>query len=519
MAVKYVVTLMLENRSFDHMLGYSGITGTDAVSGAPTAVEGVPAGVADAGPARYCLPVGPKHDFPDVARQLATPDGFVASYAEEIAAKGSPPGADAQDAMRCFRSSQQLPVLHQLAEEFVVFDRWFASMPGPTWPNRFFVHAASSGGLDHSPSAVQMAVSYPLRPFSFEHGHVFQRLQQHGVDWAVLSGGWLPQCFAMEGMHEFWMSQHHRDMKDMDALLDEIARRDRAYVFIEPTYGDFLNDTYKGGTSQHAVDDVTRGEWLLKAVYEKLRNHAVWDDCALIVTWDEHGGFWDHVIPPQATPPGDHATNDDNTKHGFGFDRYGVRVPALLVSPRAARNQVDHRVHDHSTVVAMLQELWPDLGSPFTARDAAQVNAHSTPAGLLSNDPRGDSPHRARRPQAHRLPARRRPALHRRRPGLRHPGDPAARRRAAGRHAERHPGGLRPRRPSHGRQRRPAAGAAAGGRRLQHVAGVGHRLGGAVPQRDAGAAAARTDHPVHMKKRRTGVAPIRRCERSGLRLP
>ena len=392
MAVKYVFTLMLENRSFDHMLGYSGITGCDAISGAQTAVVGVPDGVADAGPAHYCLTVGPKHDFPDVRDQLATPSGFVDSYAKEIAAKGSPAGADPQDVMRCFRSAEQLPVLHQLASEFVVFDHWFASMPGPTWPNRFFVHAASSGGLDHSPNAIEMALSYRLRAFTFEHGHVFQRLEQHGIHWTVLSGGLVPQCFAMDGMHEFYFTDHRRSMGGMDAVLDDIGGRDRAYVFIEPSYGDILNDTYKGGTSQHALDDVTRGEWLLKAVYEKLRAHEIWKDCALLVTWDEHGGFWDHVTPPPATPPGDRTTYGPNNKHGFTFDRYGVRVPALLISPRAQRNQIDHRVHDHSTVLAMLQELWPDLGGPFTARDGKQVEAHSTPAGLLNNDARDDCP-------------------------------------------------------------------------------------------------------------------------------
>jgi phospholipase C len=263
-------------------------------------------------------------------------------------------------------------------------------MPGPTWPNRFFVHAASSGGLDHSPGALDMALSYRLRAFTFQHGHVFQRLEQHGVYWAVLSGGLVPQCFAMDGMHEFYFTDHRRSMGGMDALLDGLAQKDRAYVFIEPSYGDILNDTYKGGTSQHALDDVTRGEWLLKAVYEKLRASAIWDDCALLVTWDEHGGFWDHVTPPPATPPGDSTTNSANNKYGFRFDRHGVRVPALLISPRVQRNLIDHRVHDHSTVVAMLQELWPDLGGPFTARDGEQVTAHSTPAGLLDNDSRND---------------------------------------------------------------------------------------------------------------------------------
>ncbi|HEV7679757.1 MAG TPA: alkaline phosphatase family protein [Candidatus Dormibacteraeota bacterium] len=419
---KYVFTLMLENRSFDHMLGFSGITGTDANTGSPTQVDGLQPGAnagafneyrgrrCDAiGDARFCLPVGPTHNFADVYEQLVGPDqlppttsrltypdptntGFVANYTKEIAKHGSPQDADPCDAIKCFVSAQHLPVLHALASEFVVCDAWFSSMPGPTWPNRFFVHAASSGGLDHSPSALSMATSYRLRSFKFQNGHVFQRLEGKGIYWAVLSGSWLPQCFAMEGMHEFWDTDHRREMKDIDKLLDDVLTHDRAYVFIEPSYGDFLNDTYRGGTSQHALDDVTRGEWLLKAVYEKLRNHGVWDDCALIVTWDEHGGFWDHVPPPQAPPPGDATTNDDNEQFGFQFDRYGVRVPAVLVSPFTERNLVDHRVHDHSTVLSTLGALW-DLGGPFTARDGRELHDGASLATVLSRDtPRSDCP-------------------------------------------------------------------------------------------------------------------------------
>jgi phospholipase C len=384
---KYVFTLMLENRSFDHMLGRSGIRGIDANAGTPTVVDGQ---ASDAGgDAKFCLPVGPAHNFTDVQEQVGG-DGFAANYAKEIAKHGGQ-GADPQDALRCFDSARQLPVLHKLASEFVVCDAWFSSMPGPTWPNRFFVHAASSGGLDHSPGALAMATSYRLRSFNFENGHIFKRLQDKGIYWSVLAGSWLPQCFAMEGMHEFWGDGHKRDMKDIDAVLDELVTHDRGYVFIEPSYGDFLNDTYKGGTSQHALDDVTRGEWLLKAVYERLRNHRVWDDCALIVTWDEHGGFWDHVTPPAATPPGDRTTNDNG--FGFRFDRYGVRVPALLISPLTQGNQIDHRTHDHSTVLSTLNALWPDLGGPFTARDAEELHNSATLATLFTGGPpRTDCP-------------------------------------------------------------------------------------------------------------------------------
>jgi phospholipase C len=207
--IQHVFVLMLENRSLDHLLGFSGITGADAVSGGPASLNGLAlaqssllqlarswqqnsvSGIVQrqegkwppspslsvrallassvsnsyngqsfsiTQPADYAMPVDPCHEFPCVTVQLcgqgasypsggAYPtilnNGFVASYA--ASGGQSNPG----EIMKCY-SPSQLPVLNQLAQNFVVCDNWQASLPGPTWPNRFFVHAASSGGLDHS---------------------------------------------------------------------------------------------------------------------------------------------------------------------------------------------------------------------------------------------------------------------------------------------------------------------------------------------------------------------------------
>ncbi len=416
---KYVVVLMLENRSFDHMLGFSRISGTDAVTGQRREVDGVAGDPAkhvnvyqgQAYPvtenADWCIPVDPAHDFADVYQQLVGPGavytngspypqpsntGFVASYMAQVnlpkyAGCGATPG----DVMQCFATERQLPVLYALASEFVVCDRWFASMPGPTWPNRFFVHAASSGGLDHSPSSLEMLDGYAFDPFRFQHGQVFTSMESANLPWHVISGYWLPQCFAMQGMRGYWDQGEMRFIEHFDDVLAEVGAQGRGYIFIEPNYGHIITDTYRCGTSQHAVDDATRGEWLLKCVYEKLRGWDHWGETALIVTWDEHGGFYDHVPPPAATPPGDGATNGCNSKYDFGFDRYGVRVPALLISPLTERNLVDGRVHDHSSVLAAVEEVF-GLGS-FTARDQAERNAGATLATLFTRDaPRPDCP-------------------------------------------------------------------------------------------------------------------------------
>jgi phospholipase C len=127
-----------------------------------------------------------------------------------------------------------------------------------------------------------------------------------------------------------------------------------------------LND-YKGSTSQHPLDDVRLGEGLIKSTYEAVRNSAVWKSSVLIITWDEHGGFFDHVEPPAAVAPGDTAPTGGHNKYGFTFERYGPRVPALVISPWIPKNVVDHRLYDHSSIPATVEKLFGI--APLTARD------------------------------------------------------------------------------------------------------------------------------------------------------
>ncbi len=192
--IKHIFVLMLENRSFDHMLGFSDISGTDAKTGQPTTIEKlngsesnqsadakssytVTTGAADV------MGVGPNHNFIDVLEQLcgtgvgytsggAYPlvknNGFVSNY----------PGGTGE-AMKCF-APEQLPVLNALAREFVVCDHWFSSMPGPTEPNRMFAHAATSGFFDDSPTNTEISESIflPDSGIDFKTGTIFKSLDE-----------------------------------------------------------------------------------------------------------------------------------------------------------------------------------------------------------------------------------------------------------------------------------------------------------------------------------------------------
>lgn len=439
--IQHVFVLMLENRSFDHMLGFSGITGSDAVSGRPTSVNGLnlagtsllqlaqswqrnnvssivlrqkgkwppPPSISIRGLLRssmsnefngqsfgpqqgadYAMPVDPGHEFPDVLMQLCGPgavypaegtypatinSGFVACYS----ASGGQ--SNAGEIMKCYSTTAQLPVLNALAREFVVCDSWHASLPGPTWPNRFFAHAASSGGLDHSPSAADIALWDTVNGFSLANGTIFDRMNSKDIKWRLYAGDNFPLVAAFKGIDQ-------TDINDYDDFAPDVARSDypASYTFIEPSYGHIWSD-FKCGTSQHPLDDVTRGESLIKATYEAIRNSPLWSRSLIIITWDEHGGFYDHVPPPSAVAPGDTVPGGKHNQYGFTFEQYGPRVPALAISPLIPRNIVDHRVYDHASIPATLEDCFGL--NPMTKRDA---NAKSLMPLVSLLNPRGDTP-------------------------------------------------------------------------------------------------------------------------------
>jgi outer membrane assembly lipoprotein YfiO len=171
--------------------------------------------------------------------------------------------------MKCY-SPGQLPVLNALAREFAVLDRWFSSLPGPTWPNRFFAHAASSGGLDHSPSSGEIALWEVLAGFRFEKGTLFDSLNALGNDhaWRIYSAGGFPCVAGLKGITNL-------EIHDFDDFVGDVGADDYPvlYTFIEPDYGDILANTYRGGSSQHPLDDVTHGEAFIKSVYGEEDEH------------------------------------------------------------------------------------------------------------------------------------------------------------------------------------------------------------------------------------------------------
>lgn len=388
--IKNVIVLMLENRSFDSILGTLNKL-NPAIDGVTDECENV---YAEA-PVRAwssktldgdapCIPtVDPGESFTNMHEQIfgkcpaqkppvADMSGFVSNYAMldrkpnknsdiidriEYVFKKQKPIVPCE-VMHHF-TSDQLPVLNRLAMEFGVCDRWFASAPCQTWPNRFFAHTGTcQGKLNNADFSIP-----------FKANSIFKLLNKYDKTWRVYFHD-LPQSILIE---DVWSSAplHYRFFNQF--LIDAENGALPNYSFIEPRY--FPNVlANKTPNDQHPPHNVLHGEELIAAVYNAVRQSPCWKNSLLIITYDEHGGCYDHVPPPSAVPP------DSYTTPEFGFDRYGVRVPCVIVSPyikagSIVRNDVPTAAaqgtiypYDHTSIIATLCDIF-NIDESLTDRD------------------------------------------------------------------------------------------------------------------------------------------------------
>jgi phospholipase C len=410
-AIEHVFVLMLENHSFDNVLAFSGIPGIHhATSADSNRYDGVTFKVGPPG-APAAMPTDPGHEAADVAEQLTgradalqpwqpyptdlDDSGYVQNYAttkSEITTGNPrlPYPSERGYVMKCFNTPKQLLVLQALASNFVVCDAWYASVPGPTWPNRFFLHGASSGGWGDSPS-MEVIKDWITSGNKFRYpsgASVFDRLAEKGLQWRIYSDtegspyGAVPLVAAIEGV------AYPADTHPFTQLASDLAHPyPYAYTFIEPNYGDVISGSYEGGSSQHPLDGMARGEALIKATYLAIRNSSLWEKSLLVILYDEHGGFYDSATPGTAPVPADGSPeNLMINSQGLRFDHYGPRVPALVISPWVPAGVVDHTVYDHTSVLATIERLFHL--QPLTDRDGSANDVRH----LLGDVPRDNCP-------------------------------------------------------------------------------------------------------------------------------
>ncbi|MGH1388065.1 alkaline phosphatase family protein [Kordia sp.] len=280
------------------------------------------------------------------------------------------PGTAPKDIMGMY-TPDLLPILSNLAKEYAVCDHYYCSVPSETLPNRAFMHMATSEGHLYD----------ELKSYSAKS--IFKNLSDHNHTWGIFA----------DKLQKPYTYSFCQDVADNpipencfvgsfdDFKLELNSGKLPDYTFLEPSWGSH-------GNSQHPNYDVAAGEAYMLEIYNAVRESKYWEDTLLVINYDEHGGCYDHITPPEGAVPPSPTTQN---KNGFKFDRFGVRVPCILISPWIEAGTV-YRTKgevplDHTSLLKTIEVLF-DLPS-LTARDAAASDVLDV---LTREEARKDNP-------------------------------------------------------------------------------------------------------------------------------
>lgn len=402
--IKRIVVVMLENRGFDSLLGYLYTPDSPPQRNIPSRKKTAPpfkglAFVEDpksldnkvqwkdqelsSGPfpgVRATNSPGwdPGEAFEHVNKQLfnntkVTPEetptmnGFLQDYSEIC--DSSDPNTVYQ--IMAMHLPYELPVISSLAKKYAVCDEWFASVPTQTNANRAFSLCGTSNGLVDNGFLSSNIVAQHLAADKFDVNTIFNVLHDNGfADWGVFWEDKYPPLISDHPYTRFCfpqveeipkVDQHFHKMEAFYTLAEE--GRLPLFSYIEPRWGGaIMEDISVMGNEYHPPSDTTPGEAFLKKIYGSLvKNQAAWQETMLLILFDEHGGTYDHVPPPwSATPPWGKGSPPDTlpkgVQYGFDFNRFGVRVPAIVCSPYIEEGTVFRSKtkvpFDHTSMIA-----------------------------------------------------------------------------------------------------------------------------------------------------------------------
>jgi phospholipase C len=366
---------MFENHSFDQMLGsfksvYPELEGVDPAN-LPSNKDLLGQEYFQRQSNDTVVSPDPKHELEHILNQLKDGNsGFVSEYEKEYTRKNP----DLQRIMDYFGMGD-LPALHELARHFTICDHWYSSVPGPTWTNRFFVHSGTSLGRVKMPGG---SVPNPLLYAGYVQETIYDRLDEKAIPWTIYHGD-VPQSLVLTHQQR---GPNLLRYEWLDRFVEDARRPEpdfSAYVFIEPNY--FHIPFEQPQNDDHPPHSTVPAQALLGTVYNALRSNAdLWNSTLLVVLYDEHGGFYDHIEPPAAVPP-------DKYQSEWKFDRLGVRVPALLISPWVEPGILS-TPFDHTSLLKYLADKW-GLG-PLT--DRVQQAQTFADAIRTTGQPRTDTP-------------------------------------------------------------------------------------------------------------------------------
>ncbi|WCJ27714.1 non-specific phospholipase C3 [Euphorbia peplus] len=390
--IKTVVVLVQENRSFDHMLGWlktinpeiNGVTGSESN---PISTSDPNSSLVFYGDNAAYIVDDPGHSIQAIYEQVfGTPWTEANNNTLPVKMNGFAQNAEgikqgmSETVMSGFKPDS-VPVFKELAANFAVCDRWFASIPSSTQSNRLYLHSATSHGASSNDSKL-LAAGYPQKT-------IFESMDEAGFDFGIYFHQ-VPTTFFYKNLRKLkYISKFHQ----FDLEFKRHCKEGKLpnYVVIEPRYYDILSTE---ANDDHPTHDVAEGQRFIKQVYEALRSSPQWNEMLFLITYDEHGGFYDHVPTPTGVPSPDGIVGPP--PYLFNFDRLGVRVPTLFISPWIEPGTVIHgpsgpeatSEFEHSSIAATVKKLF-NLKAFLTKRDAW---AGTFEIALNRTTPREDCP-------------------------------------------------------------------------------------------------------------------------------
>ncbi|KAJ5526069.1 hypothetical protein N7494_012719 [Penicillium frequentans] len=402
-AIKNVVVLVQENLSFDHFAG--GLTYNSSIDGlvnrkycnpANVSIPDTSRQVCAANTAQNIAADDPNHSVSGINMQLfgsyhppalaeSSMDGFITeqrvSYRLERLEKQleldrpgrpakiqhdetrgmSPELIDLLERERAaevidYFTPEHIPVFNAIAENYVLFDRWFAAVPGPTNPNRAYLTSGTSFGHGRNDEAFLRSEMPQIS--------IFQQLSEKGMSWTNYEESTRSNPpFLPDAMFYEWTAKSitsKTSVKPIEEFYQDAANGELSQLT-------WINPECCHYTSMHPPSPINMGENYIKGIYEALRKSPQWNETLFILTWDEHGGFADHVSPPMQVPAGDSLTYTERAADGgdytFHFDRLGVRVPTVLISPWVGKGLIQNKPDGdtdftHTSILKTLSELW-----------------------------------------------------------------------------------------------------------------------------------------------------------------
>jgi len=424
--MEHIVILMLENRSFDNLLGwlydpendppfdkvpqnFEGLYGKNLSNAIPGG-RVVPAGKTydprapqpnpgepyqDVYSQSWDVPLVAAKDVPARPPQPPNMKGFIRNYMEQKGVANDPK-VDPSLIMNSL-TPKTVPVLSALAHNYAVCDHWFASIPTQTFCNRSFVHAGTSSGYVNNGGGGLCFVN--------DTPTIFDLLESAGKSWNIFCGSWLLESFALLTQKRL---RKYAPMKHFAHFTEFLAAAGRkgglpSYSFIEPIYFDSIvwgaqNDGHPECNLYqfYGPANLHKAEGLIWRTYEAIRNSPDWESTLLIVLFDEHGGCYDHVAPPTSqncevaiSPDGKVIPPDQPGGTGFQFDRLGPRVPAIVISAYTPPQTVVSDVFEHTSVLSTIVNCF-DL--PKGQLGARQAKARDVSGALALPAARTDHP-------------------------------------------------------------------------------------------------------------------------------